>query len=206
MSQQTINNGDTGLISRIKINENFTESYQKLFDATRIYTPGESTIIDNSGFKEYLCNTLTVAGESPITTPAKWDFVGISEYIPTAQPDITIGVPNTLELDCTNQPQCLFEPQKETGVTQAIDVDYTLSFLNTTDTLLVSKVVQLTGTRIITMSADVLVSNPSSIGVWVGGGTQTLTLSAGTADIIEFQFLRYSTASKWILKVGDPAT
>ena len=37
MSKQTINNGDTGLESRTKINENFTEVYQDLFDTSREY-------------------------------------------------------------------------------------------------------------------------------------------------------------------------
>lgn len=76
MSKQTINNGDTGLESRTKINENFTEVYQDLFDTSREYKVGESVIINNSGLKEYLCNANTSAGESPITTPSKWDLIG----------------------------------------------------------------------------------------------------------------------------------
>lgn len=54
---------------------------QMLFDNTRAYISGEAVIIDNTGFKLYLCNTNTTAGESPITTPAKWDSVGSSDII-----------------------------------------------------------------------------------------------------------------------------
>jgi len=74
--KQIINNSDTGLVARTIINENFSEVYQSLYDNTRVYVSGESVIIDNSGFKEYLCNATTAPGESPITTPAKWDIVG----------------------------------------------------------------------------------------------------------------------------------
>jgi hypothetical protein len=49
---------------------------QILYNDTKIYTSGESVVINNSGLKHYLCNSTTVAGESPITTPAKWDQVG----------------------------------------------------------------------------------------------------------------------------------
>jgi hypothetical protein len=126
-------------------------------------------------------------------------------YIPSTQPDLTLGTPNTLVLDIDSNRQAMFEPQKETGVTQSIDVDFTLSFLNSSSALLISTVFQLSGTRTITMPLDVLVSNASSIGTWIGGGTQTLELSTGTADIIELQFLRYLTTSKWLLKVSEIA-
>ena len=74
--KQIINNGDTGLVARTIINENFSEVYQSLYDNTRVYVSGESVIIDNSGFKVYICNATTTAGESPITTASKWDIVG----------------------------------------------------------------------------------------------------------------------------------
>lgn len=131
-------------------------------------------------------------------------FAQVEEiYTPDTQPDISLGTPNTLDLNCNNEKQAIFEPQKEAGVTQAIDVDFTLSFSNDSNALLISMAVQLTGTRNITMPADVLVSNPSSIGDW--SGAPVLQISAGTADIIEFQFLRYSTTSKWLLKVSEVA-
>lgn len=49
---------------------------QILYSATRAYIAGEPIIIDNSGYKLYLCATDTVAGESPITTPSKWELAG----------------------------------------------------------------------------------------------------------------------------------
>jgi len=48
---------------------------QGLYNNLVPYNIGQSVIIDNGGAKElYVCVTATTAGESPITTPAKWDL------------------------------------------------------------------------------------------------------------------------------------
>lgn len=130
------------------------------------------------------------------------DSVGI--YRPTTEPSIVTGTPNTLLIDCDSNSECMFEPIKSTGV-PIIDIDFSLSFSNETQTDLISLVFQLSGSRTITMPSGVLVSNPSSIGVWTGTPTNTLALASGTGDIIEMQLLRYKNTSNWVLKVGEPA-
>lgn len=48
MAQQTINNGDSGLSARTKINDNFTETYAKqdtLVSGTNIKTVGGATLL-----------------------------------------------------------------------------------------------------------------------------------------------------------------
>jgi len=262
--KQIINNGDTGLVARTIINENFSEVYQSLYDNTRVYVSGESVIIDNSGFKVYICNATTTAGESPITTASKWDIVGdgvgdmslagvqtvtglktfdkdkiatkgtstgvtvISTantgatdytatlqakdgtialltdaeiYTPTTEPAISTG---TITLDCGNNQEAMFEPRLSVG-TLTINTNFTIALSNITGTKLISFVVQLTGTIVITLPADFNVSIPSSIGTW-DNVANTLTIAAGTDDIIEFQILKYTSSSKWILKTSEVAT
>ena len=122
-------------------------------------------------------------------------------YVPGTQPSIVDGTPDTLTLNCTNREEASFEPRLSVG-TLTIPSDFTVAFSNTTGTLLISIVLSLTGTVAITFPSDVLCSNPSSIGDWT---SNTLTLSAGTDDLIEMQLIRYSTNSKWLLKVAEVA-
>lgn len=147
MAKQIINEGDTGLEARTKINENFTETYGGL-----LYRP--------------------------ITEPAV--------------------VASALVLDCSDKEEALFEPTP-TPITN----NFTLSLANSSNASLVSMVLQITGTIQITMPSDVNVSIPSSIGDW--SGKPALEIAAGTANIIEFQFLRYKTTPKWLLKVSEVA-
>ena len=119
-------------------------------------------------------------------------------YIPTTQPSISVG---NLTLDMLSNRQAMFEGRLSVG-TLTINSDFNFIISNDTNALLLSCVLSLTGTRIITFEADILVSNASSIGTWAA---PDLTLTAGTDDLIEFQLLRYSTSSKWILKVGEVA-
>lgn len=118
---------------------------------------------------------------------------------PTTQPAIAAGV---LTIDLNNRKQVLSEPRLSVG-TLTINEDFTWAFSNATNGDLASAVLSLTGTRIITFPADVLVSNASTLGTWAA---PNLTLTAGTDDLIEFQFLRYKTNSKWLLKVGEVAS
>ena len=120
-------------------------------------------------------------------------------YTPTTQPSIAATI---LTLNCNNYNSAMFEGRLSVG-TLSINSDFSIAFSNTTGTKLVSLVLSLTGTRNITMPADVLVSNPSSVGSWAG--SPILELTTGTDDVIELQFLRYSTNSKWLLKVSEIA-
>lgn len=55
-----------------------------LYDDLIPYSVGELATFNNSGFKNYLCISNTVPGESPTTTPAKWTLtsaVGVSSRI-----------------------------------------------------------------------------------------------------------------------------
>lgn len=117
-------------------------------------------------------------------------------YIPSTQPSISGG---NLTFDMDNNRQAMFEGRLSVG-TLSINTDFNWIISNDSNALLMSSVLSLTGTRIITFEADVDCTNPSSIGSWSG---TALTLTAGTDDLIEFQLLRYSTNSRWILKVGE---
>jgi len=121
-------------------------------------------------------------------------------YRPAVEP-VLVG--SVLTLDVANNTQAMFEPRKASA-TRTIDGNYTLVLSNSVNANLISKVVSLTGTIIITMPADVLVSNPSTLGVW-DDTLKTLTMSAGTDDLIEFQFLWDKTNSQWFLKVSEVA-
>jgi len=127
------------------------------------------------------------------------DDVGV--YIPATEPALATGV---LTLDCTDQQEAMFEPRLSVGVL-TINTDFAVVLTNSATTKLISFVVQLTGTIIITLPADFNVSIPSSIGTW-DNVADTLTLTAGTDDIIEFQILKYTSSSKWILKTSEVAT
>lgn len=124
-------------------------------------------------------------------------------YIPSSEPEIVTGTPNELTIDMDSVRQSMFEPRLSTG-TRSINVDFDLTITNDTNALLLSCLFSLTGTRIISFESDVLVSNASSIGTWDDTGKE-LTLTTGTDDIIEFQFLRDRTASTWLLKVAEVA-
>lgn len=125
-------------------------------------------------------------------------FMALIDDLSPKNPVISGG---TLTLDCLSQFQILFEPLESVGVLP-IDIDFTVAITNATNAKLISMILTLTGTRIITFPADVLVSIPSSIGVW---SAPNLTLSAGTNDIIEIQMLRYTQSSNWLLKVAEKA-
>jgi len=123
-------------------------------------------------------------------------------YVPGTQPAIDTAL---LTLNCINREEAMFEPRLSVG-TLTIDSDFTIELTNSTSsTLLISAVFSLTGTVTITFPSDVLCSIPSSIGTWTTGA-KTLALAAGTDDIIEMQLQRYSTNSKWLLKVAEVAT
>ena len=118
---------------------------------------------------------------------------------PSTQPAVVTGTPNTLTIDLNSRKQGLFEPRLSVG-TLSINLDFDLVINNKANADLASIVLSLTGTRIITFESDVLVSNASTLGTWA---SPDLTITAGTDDLIEFQFLRYKTSSKWLLKVGE---
>lgn len=122
---------------------------------------------------------------------------------PEIQPVIVTGSPNILTIDLNNRKQGLFEPRLSVG-TLSINIDFDFIISNKTNGDLISSVLSLTGTRIIKFESDVLVSNASTLGTW-DGGAKTLTITAGTDDLIEFQYIRYKTSSKWLLKVGEVA-
>lgn len=55
---------------------------QGLYNNLIPYNVGQSVIIDNGGTKElYICVTATTAGESPITTPSRWDLTSGSGVV-----------------------------------------------------------------------------------------------------------------------------
>jgi len=62
---------------------------QSLYNNLLPYIIGQSVIIDDGGIKRlYICVTNTTPGESPITTPAKWDLISTS---PTLQEVLDVG-------------------------------------------------------------------------------------------------------------------
>ena len=144
-----------------------------------------------------------IAGIQVLTFPPKSGILALLDdaliYKPSTQPAISAS---TLTLDCTEKDEAMFEGRLSVG-TLTINSDFTIALANVTATNLISCVLSLTGTRNITMPADVLVSNPSSLGDW--SAKPILEITAGTDDVIEFQFLRYATNSKWLLKVSEVA-
>ena len=125
-------------------------------------------------------------------------FMALFDDLNPKNPVISGG---TLTLDCLSQFQILFEPLESAGVLP-IDIDFTVALVNATNAKLISMILTLTGTRTITFPADVIVSIPSRIGVWVA---PNLILTTVTDDIIEIQLLRYTQSSKWLLKVAEKA-
>ena len=134
-----------------------------------------------------------------ISLTALQDVIG-GIFRPAVEPALVGGV---LTLNGAGNTQILFEPRKTAG-DAVIDVNFTHVFEEVASANLMSEVLKLTGTRIITMPANVEVSNPSTLGVW-DDGAKTLTMSAGVADKIEFQYLWYKTDSVWLLKVSEVA-
>lgn len=94
-------------------------------------------------------------------------------FRPSTEPAVDTSI---VTLNCEGHAAAMFEPRLSAG-TRTINANFTQAFSNVGNTDLVSAVYSLTGTRIITMPSDVLVSNSSSIGVW-DGGAKTLTISA----------------------------
>ena len=124
-------------------------------------------------------------------------------YEPSTEPNVVTGTPNTLTLNMDSYRQAMFEPRLSVA-TRTINVNFDLVISNQTNGKLLSVVLSLTGTITIDMPSDVLVSNASSIGTW-DDVAKELELATGTDDIIELQFLRDKTASKWLLKVSEVA-
>jgi hypothetical protein len=147
--------------------------------------------------KAYWNNLLLTGYE---ITQADWvDLVDtFTLYRPSTEPVISAS---TLTLDLGGSAQGAFEPRTSVG-TRIISSNFTLAFSNVATTDLISAVFSFTGTVIITMPADVEVSNPSSIGSW-DSGLGELTITAGTADVIEFQFIWDATEAIWLLKVSE---
>ena len=174
-------------------------SKQQLFDSLRIYQVGETVVIDNSGYKEYLCITLTVAGESPITTPGKWAMLGDALFRPTTEPVVSASV---LTINMESNQNGIFEPRASTG-TRTISSNFTLAFSNDSAADIIHATLQLTGTIIITMPAtvDVVDSLPSFI-AWDSGLDQ-LTVTAGTAEKIELDFLTDKSSGRKSLIVSN---
>ena len=124
------------------------------------------------------------------------DVIGI--YIPETQPIVTTG---TITLNCDNEKELLFEPRLNVG-TLPINVNFEIVLSNDSNAILISMTCSLAGTRTITFPSNFLCSNASSLGVW-DNALKTLELSAGTADIIEFQMLYYASTDNWLLKVSE---
>lgn len=103
-------------------------------------------------------------------------------YEPDNEPQIVLGVPNTLTIDLVDNKYSRFEPQYN-GTDYNINVDFTLSFTNRANLREVGLYFMLSGTRIITFPSYVSMSVPSTIGVW-DNLTKTLTLSTGIEDLI----------------------
>lgn len=147
--------------------------------------------------KAYWNNLLLTGYE---ITQADWvDLVDtFAIYRPATEPVVDASI---LTLDLTGSAQGAFEPRTSSG-TRTISSNFTIAFSNVATTDLISAVFSFTGTVVVTMPANVEVSNPSSIGVW-DSGLKELILTAGTNDIIEFQFLWDATESIWLLKVSE---
>ena len=113
-------------------------------------------------------------------------------YIPDTQPSLS---GSDLTLDMVSNRQAMFEPD-------AISSNFNFITTNKSNGLLLSCILKLTGTIEITFESDVLVSNASTLGTWA---SPVLEITAGTNDIIEFQLIRYTVDSKWLLKVAEAA-
>lgn len=114
----------------------------------------------------------------------------------------TVLVGSVLTLNAAGNTQAMFEPRKTAG-DPVIDVNFTHVFEEVASANLISEILRLTGTITITMPSDVTSSlNPSPISVW-DDALKELTINAGTADVIEFQFLRDITGGNWLLKVAE---
>jgi len=116
-------------------------------------------------------------------------------YIPSTQPTIVTGLTGEeLGLNCNSRQQCKFDP------TVTVSVNFEVILTNTTNTVIFSLTQAYTGTIVITFPSSFKCSNPSLIGEW-DGTAKTLTLSAGTADVIEMSAQLHGT--NWLLIVGE---
>ena len=133
------------------------------------------------------------------------DDVGV--YIPAAEPALATGV---LTLDCTDQQEAMFEPRLSVG-TLTINTNFAVVLTNSATTKLIGNVYQFTGTVIITFATtaehEFKLSVAPDIGVW-DNVAKTLTITAGTNDIIEIQLERYNspTLPVWLIKMAEAAT
>ena len=99
---QNTNNDISGQILQDQLIDLVDSLNQSLYNNLLPYNVGQAVIIDNSGYKTYICVTNTTPGESPITTPAKWVITSSQffNYTPedSANKDISGGyVGKTLE-------------------------------------------------------------------------------------------------------------
>lgn len=151
-------------------------------------------LVKLSNFREALNRIICTASGSTVDAylliSELVEFISI--YIPDTQPTIVSGTPNTLTLDCNNRQQCKFDPLS------TISSDFTVALSNATYAEVIHLTAAYTGTRIITFPASFKCSNPSTIGDWTG---TVLTLSAGTADIIEMSIMK--NGSNYLLIVGE---
>jgi len=145
---------------------------------------------------QLVTNTLSISPELYQFTGTVLIQFQIGIYKPATQPAITASV---LTIDCKSRNQVIVEPTPRPETS-----NFSIVFSNVTNTDVVQVVLQLTGTIIITMPSNVKVSIPSSIGVW-DNILKTLTMSAGTADEIGFNFLWNKSGLFWDLAVGEVA-
>jgi len=135
-------------------------------------------------------------------TAAKTDgYVDLREIIirrPETEPVISTGV---IDLDCLGSRQMLFEPRNSSG-TRTISSNFEIQISDDSNVIEITSTFSFTGTIVVTLPSDVSVSNPSSIGTW-DEVLDTLTIDAGTDDIIEFSFLYDESSSVYDLKVGE---
>ncbi len=121
-------------------------------------------------------------------------------YRPVTEPTIITG---EITLTGESSSSVMYEPRTSVG-TRVISTNFELILSDMTGTDVISTVFSLTGTITITMPSNVKVSNASSIGTW-DDVLKELDIAAGTADIIELQFLWNATEAIWLLKVGEVA-
>jgi hypothetical protein len=126
-------------------------------------------------------------------------------HIPSTQPSISTG---TITLDCNDNEQAMFEPRESVG-TLTITSNYALALSNATNVKIISKIIRVTGTITVTFTTTgsyefQMPAVPSSITSWVDA-TKILTITAGTADIIEMSMLRYSspTLDTFLVKIAE---
>ena len=116
-------------------------------------------------------------------------------FRPATEPAVASTI---LTLDCENNNSCIFEPTP-----RPIVANFSFAaFSNITGTDVIQVNLNLTGTLVISFGSNIQVSNPSSLGTW-DDVLKELTITAGTADEIEFNFLWHKAAAVWVLSIGE---